>query len=161
MTMQLRKTGISESNTPYSPEGRLRLFRILVLLLLLSVETASALEIVSNPDVPVSRLSMRELHAIFTMRLRAWPNGLPVKVFVLHDSSPMHIEFAKKVMDMFPYQLRRYWDKLVFSGTGQAPVELDNERQVYEHVATTPGAIGYLPATLIDSRINIVKVSEQ
>lgn len=159
--MPVRKSRLSEGHKQYASNGRIRLFSILLLLMLLGVETAPALEIVSNPDVPVNRMSVRELHAIFTMRLRAWPNGLPVKVFVLRDSSPVHIEFAKKIMDMFPYQLRRYWDKLVFSGTGQAPVELESERQVYEHVAKTPGAIGYLPEYLVDSRINIVKVSEQ
>lgn len=141
--------------------GKLQL-RILVLTALLACgQPASALEIVCNHDVPVTRMTTRELQAIFTMRLRSWPNGVPVRVFVLRDSSPIHIEFAKKVMDMFPYQLRRYWDKLVFSGTGQAPVELDTANQVYDHVISTPGAIGYLPPDLIDSRISIVKVSEQ
>ncbi|MBS1212725.1 MAG: hypothetical protein H6R26_1342 [Proteobacteria bacterium] len=139
--------------------GKRWLIHLMVAWLLAYGHPAMAVEIVCNRDVPISRLTTRELQAIFTMRLRAWPNGTPVRVFVLNDSAPTHVEFAKKVMDMFPYQLRRYWDKLVFSGTGQAPVELDSPKQVYERLVATPGAIGYLPETLIDARLNVVTVS--
>lgn len=158
--MLIRKAGISESGVQHRTTGKIRLLQFLLVALLVNSQPGFAVEIVSNHDVPLNRMTTRELQAIFTMRLRSWPNGLPVRVFVLRDSAPTHIEFAKKIMDMFPYQLRRYWDKLVFSGTGQAPVELDTAQQVYERVVATPGAIGYLPTELVDSRISIVKVSE-
>ena len=45
---------------------------------------------------------------------------------------------------MFPYQLRRLWDKQIFSGTGIAPTTVKSIEEMRERVANTKGAIGYL-----------------
>lgn len=120
---------------------------------------AAALEIVANREVTTSQITHMELQAIFTMRMRVWQDGLPIRVFVLGDSTPEQAEFAKKLLDIFPYQLRRYWDRLVFSGTGQAPIELTSSGEMYSRVASTPGAIGYLPPEYIGNQVRIIKVS--
>ena len=36
------------------------------------------------------------------------------------------------------------WDRLVFSGTGQAPDTVTSTEEMLARVASTPGAIGYL-----------------
>ncbi len=70
----------------------------------------------------------------------------------------MHAEFTKKILDTFPYQLRRAWDRLVFSGTGQAPTEVESIDEMYKRIVSTPGGIGYLPGDRIDSRVRELKV---
>ena len=123
-----------------------------------ALQSAAAVEIVANPDVPMKQLTRNELQAIFTMRLRAWPNGVPVRVFVLPDNAPQHSEFAKEKLSIFPYVLRNYWDRMVFSGTGQFPAELASPAEMHERIADTPGAVGYLPAELVDQRVRALKV---
>lgn len=132
---------------------------ILVLAMLHPLRPAEALEIVVNRDVSANQLTHGELQAVFTMRVRVWPDGQPIRVFVLGDNAPEQIEFSKKLLDIFPYQLRRYWDRLVFSGTGQAPIELASPGEMYNRVASTPGAIGYLPMEHIGNQVRIIKVS--
>jgi ABC-type phosphate transport system substrate-binding protein len=61
---------------------------------------------------------------------------------------------------MFPHQLRRAWDRLVYSGTGQAPVMVESEEEMREKVAASPGAIGYLSDAMIDQGVEVVKVIE-
>jgi len=141
------------------PWYQVKCFAFLVLALLASARSAEALEIVVNRDVAANQLTHTELQAIFTMRVRAWPDGSPIRVFVLSDSAPEQAEFAKKLLEIFPYQLRRYWDRLVFSGTGQAPIELTSPGEMYNRVASTPGAIGYLPTEHIGNLVRIIKVS--
>ena len=136
-----------------------KILAILVLAMLCLMRPAEALEIVVNRDVSTNQLSHGELQAIFTMRVRAWSDGQPIRVFVLGDNAPEQIEFSKKLLDIFPYQLRRYWDRLVFSGTGQAPIELASPGEMYNRVASTPGAIGYLPTEHIGNQVRIIKVS--
>ncbi|MCK7593161.1 hypothetical protein [Pseudomarimonas salicorniae] len=85
-----------------------------------------------------------ELRAIFSMRLRRWPDGSPVRVFTLPDSHPTHRKFAEGSLRILPHLLRRSWDRLVFSGTGEAPIEVRDEAEMLRLVASTPGAIGYL-----------------
>ncbi|MFM8332649.1 MAG: substrate-binding domain-containing protein [Candidatus Methylumidiphilus sp.] len=132
---------------------------IVICFSLIVMPPADALEIVVNREVSTSQLSRGELQAIFTMRVRVWPDGLPIKVFVLSDNTSEQSEFAKKILDIFPYQLRRYWDRLVFSGTGQAPIELASPGEMYNRIATTPGAIGYLTADYIGNQVRIIKVN--
>lgn len=92
------------------------------------------------------------------MRLQQWPGGQPVKVFVLPDDHQLHREFAKTVLGLFPYQLRRVWDRQVFSGTGQSPMTVNDEREMLQRIAATPGAIGYLESAPDDARVRTLEV---
>lgn len=100
--------------------------------------------VIINKDVKEKSITPGALRSIFGMRLRSWAGGKPVRVFVYSDYYPLHIEFSKKVLGVFPYQLRSSWDRLVFSGTGQAPTQVRNEDEMLERIENTPGAIGYI-----------------
>ena len=138
---------------------------IFLLLLLTTVPfSASAsqqsgfIEVVVHPGVGTRQLSRNSLRAIFGMRLRAWQDGSPIRVFVLPDEAKVHNLFAKEKLNIFPYQLRSAWDRLIFSGTGQAPFLVNSEEEMRKRVASTPGAIGYLMRDNIDESIQILHV---
>jgi hypothetical protein len=119
---------------------------------------AEGVRAVVNPSVSVRRLSLSSLRAIFAMRARTWPDGTPVRVFVLGDDDPLHRVFCKTVLGVLPYQMRSSWDRLVFSGTGQAPTEVNSQASMRRDVATSPGGIGYLPDSMIDDRVRSLVV---
>ena len=98
------------------------------------------------------------LSAIFKMRLQQWRDGSSIKVYVLNDKDPVHNAFSKKILNVFPHQLRRGWNKLVFSGSGQAPIELQNLETMLSRIASTPGAIGYAPTDMINDQISVLKM---
>ena len=108
------------------------------------VANGKAAEIVVNNSVPVGTYSLNKIRAIFSMRQRYWSNGERIIVFTLFDKHPLHKSFTKKKLNMFPHQLRRVWDRLVFSGTGQAPTIVETEEEMLGKIAMTPNAIGYL-----------------
>ncbi|HET7831825.1 MAG TPA: hypothetical protein VFK88_02565 [Gallionella sp.] len=119
--------------------------RYWLVLALLSCSPATAVEVIVNSDVAVQSITQNTLRAIFTMHMRQWPNGKPIKVFVLPETNMVHASFAKEVLHTFPYQLKRSWDVLVFSGSGQAPTVANSPGEMLQKVSSTPGAIGYLP----------------
>lgn len=128
-----------------------RLYRLAapLLLLLLSVGAsqglrAQSVEILVNPDIGSVQLDRDLLRAIFTMRLRSWPNGPPVRVFVLPDSDPVSDRFYREQLGMYSYVLRSAWDRMVYTGTGLAPTIVRSEKEMRERVLATPGAIGYV-----------------
>ncbi|PTQ95412.1 hypothetical protein C8R30_1142 [Nitrosomonas nitrosa] len=138
---------------------------ILLLLILIglshdinSAETSQSVETIIHPAVNIHHISRNSLRGIFGMRQRAWPNGLPIRVFVLPDDAQLHNQFAKEKLNIFPYQLRSAWDRLIFSGTGQAPFLVNSEEEMRARVASTPGAIGYLKRVNIDDSVQILHI---
>lgn len=117
-----------------------------LMLFAAAVNVAAAADVVANRDATYSEISRPFLRGMFGMRVRAWPDGTPVRVYVLPDSHSTHVEFCTEVLQMYPYQLRQNWDRLVYSGTGQPPVEVATPEELLRRVAETPGAIGYLGA---------------
>lgn len=105
---------------------------------------APAVDVVVHATQPDNAVSRSLARGIFGMRVRAWPDGAPVRVFVLDDAQPLHQEFCKSVLQMYPYQLRQNWDRLLYSGTGQPPAVVSSEEELLKRVAETPGSIGYL-----------------
>lgn len=115
-------------------------------------------EIVTNSSVHEKTLPKSSLRAIFGMRLHTWPDGTAIRVFVMPDDAPLHATFSKEKLNVFPYQLRSAWDRLVFSGTGQAPDTVTSPEEMLARVASTPGAIGYLIKSKTDGRVNVLEI---
>jgi hypothetical protein len=120
----------------------------LLLLLVCSVSSAqdssSPIEVIVSPTLASVPLDRSLLRAVFTMRVREWPDGSPVRVFVLPDDDPLSDRFYREQLGMYSYVLRNAWDRMVFTGTGLAPTVVQSEREMRERVRSTPGAIGYL-----------------
>ena len=134
-------------------------FALLSMLAALNfVQGSEAISVVVNPGVREQALSKNAVRAIFGMRLQTWPDGTPIRVFVLPDSHPDHADFSKGIVNVFPYQLRAAWDRLVFSGTGQAPFEVRTVEDMLAKVASTPGAIGYLRGGMVNDQVRALQI---
>ncbi|MDE0854381.1 MAG: substrate-binding domain-containing protein [Nevskia sp.] len=107
---------------------------------------AADTQVILSPDRANTPVSRDMLRAIFTTRLRQWPDGTPIRVFVLPDDHPLHDQFCREHLGMYPYVLREIWDRLQFTGTGLAPTQVYSENEMRSRVRSTPGAIGYLSA---------------
>ncbi len=113
---------------------------------------------IAHPETSTEALTRNEARLFFTMRLKRWPDGTLAKVFVLPDNHPLHERFANEVLGLYPYQLRRVWDRQLFSGTGQAPITVPSEQEMRERVATTPGAIGYAGDRVNNGELRVLEV---
>lgn len=108
------------------------------------VQNVAAQEIIAHQSVPLKSISVPMAKTIFGGRIRNWPNGLPVRVFVYNDRDNRHIKFCKEGIDVFPRELRRAWDRIVFSGLGEGPTTVESQEEMIKLVSTTEGAIGYV-----------------
>ena len=130
----------------------------LILCTLLISAHSNAADVIVNPHVSQSTISQNTLRAIFGMRLLQWPNGEPITVFVLPLKSHVHESFIKERLGVFPHQLERSWDLLVFSGTGQPPISVKSEKEMRQRIAETPGAIGYLSRKDFDENVRLLPI---
>jgi hypothetical protein len=108
------------------------------------LESAGSVDVIVSPSLASTKLDRSLLRSVFTMRLRQWPDGSPVRVFVLPDSDPLSDRFYREQLGMYSYVLRSAWDRMVFTGTGFAPTVVQTEKEMIERVRSTPGAIGYV-----------------
>ena len=109
------------------------------LLLALAWRVCAQPQLIAHSQVNVTQLSRNEARLLITLRVGTWPDSTPLRVFVLPDNNPLHQEFARSILGVYAYQLRRAWDRQLFSGTGQAPEVVDTETEMLERVGTTPG----------------------
>ncbi len=136
---------------------RLMLLPLLVALLPLSAHAAERqIVLIAHSQVANNALTRDTTRAIFAMRQRGWPDGQAVRVFVLPNNHPVHARFAKERLTVYPHQLQLAWDRMVFSGTGQAPSQVGSQIEMLERVATTPGALGYLEREYLDDRVQVI-----
>ncbi|GEK49618.1 MULTISPECIES: hypothetical protein [Halomonadaceae] len=92
------------------------------------------------------------------MRQRTWPDGDAVQVFVLPNRDPVHARFTKEQLAVYPHQLQLAWDRMVFSGMGQAPNRVADQFEMREKIANTPGALGYLEREYLDENVQVISM---
>lgn len=121
---------------------------IVVITVLLSTPTPALAD--NSTIVPFSlnsqssKFTREDLREIFFGRRTQWPDGSPLKVYVLPDQNAVHIRFVKEVLGIYPYQLRSAWDRMIYSGTGVPPIVVDSVEQMQIKIQQTPDAIGYI-----------------
>jgi ABC-type phosphate transport system substrate-binding protein len=119
----------------------------LITLTWFSASSASDIPlIIVSPDANVSHLSSRKLLRIYSMQQKRWPNGKKINVYILPQLEHPHQTFVKSVLNSQPYQLERHWKRLLYSGIGKKPIQLDSVAAMISTVKSTSGAIGYIPA---------------
>jgi hypothetical protein len=148
---ELNNAGSIAAATRVSARHAVRRFAVAIVLLLslsgtgaLRAEPSPSAQIIVGPGLEGVALDRDLLRAVFTLRLRAWPNGPTVRIFVLPDDNPLSDLFYREQLGMYSYVLRAAWDRMVFTGTGLAPTIVHSEQEMRERVRLTPGAIGYV-----------------
>ncbi|MEP0357568.1 MAG: hypothetical protein ABJH06_09230 [Paraglaciecola sp.] len=115
-----------------------------------------------NASVKLDDMTKIQARRIFSMRQTSWPDHSLITVYVMESSHQTHKVFSTQLLGLFPYQLDRIWNKLVYSGLGEEPIKVKNEQEMLDKISNTPGAIGYLLNNLqIDNaNVKIVFVTE-
>ena len=107
---------------------------------------AQDISLILNPSVTASGLNRTDVREIFSARKQYWDDGSKITVFVLDSNASAHQAFCRQVLQIFPYQLERLWNQIIYSGQGDKPSVVTSESDMLKAVTTTPGAIGYVYA---------------
>lgn len=131
----------------------------LVLVLMLIGTAVHGVELIAHREVGVTQLTLNQVRSIFGMRRTSWPDGKPVRVFVLAGrDNRLHDAFCREVLALYPYQISTSWNRLVYSGMGEAPEMVADEAEMLRRVASTPGAIGYLEKVGGDDAVHTIEI---
>lgn len=54
--------------------------------------------------------------------------------------------------------MRKVWDRMIYSGTGQAPIQVDSEIEMVTTVSSISGAVGYVSSNLVNKTVKAIDV---
>ncbi|MCX7169514.1 MAG: hypothetical protein NTY41_04265 [Proteobacteria bacterium] len=133
--------------------------RILVigsLLFLYVAESAAQLVVITNPKTGVSSLTRDEVVNIFLGRFRQFPSGISAQPADLPAAQPEKALFYRLLVNKDLAEINSYWARLIFSGRTVPPQQTVGNEDLLSFISKTPGAIGYMEKTKVDSRVKVV-----
>ena len=103
--------------------------------------------LVTNPSVSLNRVERMDVRSLYIMRVARWSNGERVILTTLNTSSSEFKSFAH-YLGLRTSQLKRRWNHKSFTGIGSQPAQFNDFASMLDYIATTPGAVGYLPLSV-------------
>lgn len=74
----------------------------------------------------------------------------------LPESDPKRATFDDQAVGRSSAQLKAYWSRLVFTGKGTPPPELNNDAEVIAFVAENIYGIGYIDAAKVTDQVRVL-----
>jgi len=134
---------------------KLRIFTASLIMLTSSVAYAD-LAIIGHPDIDAGALDTQNIRKLFLGERKSFPSGNYATPFNHSIGSPDRKEFFSLVLNMPEVSHKRHWRRKIASGTGNSPIELNSRSEVLKSIATTPGSIGYIDASKVDSSVKVL-----
>lgn len=103
-----------------------------------------------------STLDQKAISNIFMGKSKSFPGAGTAVPINQGGSSAITNEFNTKVLKKNGAQLKAYWSKLVFTGKGTPPKEVDSEQEVVELIKSNPAIIGYVSANTNTDGVKII-----
>jgi hypothetical protein len=113
------------------------------------------IQIVVAADSEIDAITLEEATQLFLGRRTSLENGIRVTLVDL-PSGPVRNQLYQTLTGKNPVQVKAYWSRLVFSGRIRPPFEAVNQEEARAWLLTHANAIGYLPATVSDSRLKVL-----
>ncbi len=117
---------------------------ILILgMLWASLSEAGGLLVIASPQVPVEKISIKQLADIYSLKKTQWSGQVQVVPVNREASSDERDIFSEAVFKLPAEDLVELWNKLRFEGK-QPPLTQISNHAVLSFVRSVPGAIGYI-----------------
>lgn len=120
---------------------------------LFSTPVWSQVAVVVNPSLneDVTKVDIARLYTGRSSVLQ--PVNLP-------ESDPKRAIFDDQAVGRSSAQLKAYWSRLVFTGKGTPPPELNNDAEVIAFVAENLYGIGYIDASNVTDEVRVLFILE-
>lgn len=117
--------------------------------------------IIVHPDNPVETLKRSEVSRLFLKKTLSWADGTPAVPIDLDVNAPAREAFSQHVHRRAPEAIKKYWQRMVFSGKAAPPAEVATEEDVLAHVRGDPAAIGYVSDEVVLRGVKILDVIDK
>ncbi|MEP1446233.1 MAG: phosphate ABC transporter substrate-binding protein [Paraglaciecola sp.] len=106
-----------------------------------------------------SALTQKDVQRIFLGKEKKFSNGNSILPINQQPSSSARGSFDTDTLGRSSTQIAAYWSKLVFTGKGIPPKELDNDAAVLAFVADNQNAIGYVDNASVSDAVKVISLN--
>ena len=98
--------------------------------------------IIANPGISSNSIDYKDLQRIYLGKKTQWKDDISI-VPVMLKSGPLHDGFIEDFLDRSVQRFATYWRQMVFTGKGVPPRSFEDESELVDFVARTPGSLGF------------------
>lgn len=120
-----------------------------------ALASAEPLAIIVSSKNANASLSNDQAENVFLGKLDAFPDGSTAVPLDL-PKGPVREEFYLKVTGKNPSQVKAYWAKQVFTGSGQPPKEVESSTDLVDLIAKNPNLVGYVEKSKVNSSVKVL-----
>lgn len=128
---------------------------IILLLLMVPLSGFSETAVIVHPG-NANAVSQDDVKRMFLGKKSSFADGSKASVFNLKTGNGTRDHFSKAVLGKSSSQLKAYWSKLVFTGKGTPPEELDGDAAAIAKVSNDASAIAYVDAASVTDAVKVV-----
>ena len=138
-----------------------RIYKPLLAAVLLSsvsgIASAELVEIVHPNNA--ATIDSTQVQRIFLGKEKKFADGNEATPINTVASNASREQFDTKILERSSSQVAAYWSKLVFTGKGIPPKELENDAAVIATVAADASAIGYVDSAAVTGAVKVITLN--
>lgn len=117
-----------------------------------SEAAAEVLAVIVPHNKDIHQIDSSELSLIFWCKKLYWAGGKRIQAVNYSASNPLRLQFSLSILKSTPETQTNHWNSLYLQGISP-PHVIDSQEAMLRFVADTAGAIGYIDACKLDSRV--------
>jgi hypothetical protein len=111
--------------------------------------------VVVGASSPIQASSKSDIVKVFLGKKKALPGSVAIPIDQDTGNSA-RTDFYDNTVKKNDAQLKSYWSRLIFTGKGQAPQVVGNDRDIKSMVANNPNFIGYIEESTVDDTVKVI-----
>ena len=128
---------------------------VVLSVFLTHVETSqSGVSVIVNP-ANSEEISASDISRIYLGKKKTYGSGVAINALQLEEGNAARSAFVKGALKKSERQYKAYWAKLLFTGKGKPPEEMDSAA-IKAAVAAKKEAIGFIDSADVDGTVKVV-----
>lgn len=101
-------------------------------------------------------VSMDDVKKIYSGKVASFSDGSSALPIMLNEGNETRDLFSTKVLEKSDSQYIALWAKMLFTGNGTPPQEVDSFDKVKEIVSKNPSTLGYIDESMVDASLKVI-----
>lgn len=127
---------------------------VLAAVILLPSAWAQDYAVIVHPSNSAT-LKAKTVSKIFLAKTKKFPGGGQAVPIMQKSSSAISKKFIADVLKKRASQYKSYWSKMVFTGKGNPPKEVDDDAKAKALVTKNPSIIAIVAASAVDDTVKV------